>query len=126
MANCDLYDIWSKACNHYDIPEDSIRSWYDRIYHKLNEDTTKRVYHNWSCMLAPKRSELEKAKPQIVLAAFFQYYEFDLEKCCVQENCEIFKEFCQDGLVEDVSINSIFGRKKLKTFNVYFVTFRRI
>lgn len=104
MANCDLYDIWSKACNHYDIPEDTIRSWYERIRNKLNEDTTKRVYHNWSCMLAPKRPELENAKPYIVFAAFFQYYEFDLERSCVSDNCKIFQQFCEDGMIEDVSI----------------------
>ena len=107
MTNCDLYDIWSKACNHYDIPEDTIRTWYERIRNKLNGDANKRVYHNWNCMLAPKRIELETAKPYLVLAAFFQYYEFDLDKSCVQENCKIFKQFCEDGMIEDVSTHMI-------------------
>ncbi|XP_075169298.1 uncharacterized protein LOC142241417 [Haematobia irritans] len=110
MATCDLYDIWSKACNHYDLPEASIRSWYERIKSKLSEEDSKRIYHNWSFMLAHKRPELENAKPHIVLAAFFQYYEFDLKKNCVPENCEIFREFCRDAMVEDDDMKQVVCR----------------
>ncbi|KAL9919940.1 uncharacterized protein ACN427_001671 isoform 3-T4 [Glossina fuscipes fuscipes] len=102
--NKDLYEIWCKACNHYDIPEDTIRSWYDRIRLKLSESGTNRVYHNWSDMLMHKRVELQFCKPHIVLAAFFQYYEFDLEKACVEKNCQVFREFCQDAMLEDEQI----------------------
>ncbi|XP_013113861.2 uncharacterized protein LOC106091765 [Stomoxys calcitrans] len=107
MATCDLYDVWSKACNNYDLPEASIRSWYERIKTKLSDEDSKRVYHNWSFMMAHKRPELERAKPHIVLAAFFQYYEFDLQKNCVAENCEIFREFCRDAMVEDDDVKQI-------------------
>uniref|UniRef100_A0A0A1XIH2 Maltose/maltodextrin import ATP-binding protein MalK n=1 Tax=Zeugodacus cucurbitae TaxID=28588 RepID=A0A0A1XIH2_ZEUCU len=96
-----MEELWHKMCNHFAVPEDVAKSWYTRIYQRLNESHSKRYYHNWNEMMQHKREHLQHCKPALVLAAFFQYYSYDGTQPCAKENCAAFEEFCSDAAVDD-------------------------
>lgn len=103
-----MEELWHKMCNHFAVPEDVAKSWYTRIYQRLNESHSKRYYHNWNEMMQHKREHLQHCKPALVLAAFFQYYSYDGTQPCAKENCAAFEEFCSDAAVDDVSMQLIY------------------
>ncbi|XP_037954100.1 uncharacterized protein LOC119684195 [Teleopsis dalmanni] len=96
-----MESIWHRACTHYDVPEDVAKTWYTRIRERLNQIQPTRAYHNWNEMMLRKEEHLESCKPNIVLAAFFQYFAYDGNRSCVRENCAAFKDFCTDAMLED-------------------------
>lgn len=98
-----MEQIWRNICAHYDVPEDVTNAWFARIEQHLSEDSPTRAYHNWQEMMQRKHEHLSDCAPSIALAAFFQYYHFDGNRSCVQQNCEVFEEFCRDAMIEDVS-----------------------
>lgn len=99
--------IWQKVCDHHDVPEQVAKEWYSRIQEHLSAESPSRAYHNWQEMMQRKVTHLAGVKnPNIVLAAFFQYYHFDGNRSCAEKNCEVFEEFCHDAVIEDVSTNA--------------------
>ncbi|XP_017108493.2 uncharacterized protein [Drosophila bipectinata] len=108
--------IWQKACAHHDVPEQVAKEWYSRIQEHLSAKSPSRAYHNWQEMMQRKVTHLASVKnPNIVLAAFFQYYHFDGNRSCAEQNCEVFEEFCNDAVIEDDHAKSLvcnlLGRK---------------
>lgn len=96
--------IWKKVCDHHDVPEQVAKEWFARIQEHLSSESPTRAYHNWQEMMQRKEPHLAGcANPNIVLAAFFQYYHFDGNRSCSEENIEVFEEFCHDAVIEDVS-----------------------
>ncbi|EDW08486.1 uncharacterized protein LOC6578643 [Drosophila mojavensis] len=110
-----MEQIWRNICAHYDVPEDVTNAWFARIEQHLSEDSPTRAYHNWQEMMQRKHEHLSDCAPSIALAAFFQYYHFDGNRSCVQQNCEVFEEFCRDAMIEDEQAKSLvcnlLGRK---------------
>ncbi|XP_017147576.2 uncharacterized protein LOC117185869 [Drosophila miranda] len=111
-----MEEIWKKVCSHSDVPEQVANEWFTRIQEHLSDDSPSRAYHNWNQMMQRKESHLaECTNPNIVLAAFFQYYHFDGNRSCVEENCEVFQEFCKEATIEDDDTKSLvcnlLGRK---------------
>ncbi|XP_030377750.1 uncharacterized protein LOC115626501 [Scaptodrosophila lebanonensis] len=109
-----MEQIWHKVCKHYDVPEQVATTWYKRIEQQLSVDSPTRAYHNWK-MMQRKLEHLADCAPSIALAAFFQYYHFDGNRSCVQQNCVVFEEFCRDAMIEDEDVKSLIcnllGRK---------------
>ncbi|EDW74374.1 uncharacterized protein Dwil_GK21420 [Drosophila willistoni] len=117
-----MEQIWQQVCSHYEVPEQVASEWYTRIQQQLSQDSPTRAYHNWQKMMHHKMEHLaecvKRHRFNIVLAAFFQYYHFDGNRSCVQQNCEIFEEFCHDAQFEDEQgkaiICNLLGRSKNK------------
>ncbi|KAH8346410.1 hypothetical protein KR084_012205 [Drosophila pseudotakahashii] len=108
--------IWKKVCEHHDVPEQVANEWFARIQQHLSSEDPARAYHNWQEMMQRKEPHLAGvANPNIVLAAFFQYYHFDGNRSCAEQNCEVFEEFCHDAVIEDDHAKSLvcnlLGRK---------------
>lgn len=98
-----MENIWNKACRELEISDDVASTWYNRIQHRLSENTPERFYHNWQELLLNKQELLRDCPASVVLAAFFQYFAFDGKRTCVAENCEAFNEFCRDANFENAS-----------------------
>lgn len=97
-----MEDIWLRACQNLQIPDNVAQIWFVRIRDKLS-NSSGRFYHNWKELLIKKKDYLTDVNANIVLAIFFQYYEFDGKRNCVEKNCLAFEEFCTEAGFANVS-----------------------
>lgn len=101
------------ACRNLEISDDVGRTWYEKIRLKMVQGSG-RFYHNWDELLLRKKdylNEINSTSSTLILAVFFQYFEFDGKRNCVEKNCEVFDEFCSDAGLKDE--NTIKFVKKL-------------
>ncbi|XP_055916069.1 uncharacterized protein LOC129948943 [Eupeodes corollae] len=98
-----MEEIWMNACRKLEISDDIARTWYEKIRRKMVQGSG-RYYHNWEELLLRKQEylgEIGSSSSTIVFAVFFQYFEFDGKRNCVEKNCEAFEEFCSDAGLKD-------------------------
>ncbi|XP_055836812.1 uncharacterized protein LOC129905365 [Episyrphus balteatus] len=101
-----MEEIWMNACRKLEISDDIARTWYEKIRRKMVQGSG-RFYHNWDELLLRKKDyldEMSSPSATILFAVFFQYYEFDGKRNCVEKNCEAFQEFCSEAGLKDENI----------------------
>lgn len=92
--------IWLSTCNKLNVSDDIATRWLSKLQSKMSTETT-RFYHNWNELLERKAKFLSDINQYVIIAVYFQYYEFDVKRNCVEKNCETFLEFCKDAHIED-------------------------
>lgn len=108
-----MEEIWMNACRKVEISDDIAHTWYEKIRLKMVQGSG-RLYHNWDELLLRKKDylgEISSTSSTLVFAVFFQYFEFDGKRNCVEKNCQAFDEFCVDAGLKDE--NTIRFVKKL-------------
>lgn len=119
-------ETWMNACRKLEISDDIARTWYEKIRRKMAQGSG-RLYHNWDELLVRKNDyickELTAPSSTIVFAVYFQYYEFDGKRNCVEKNCEAFEEFCSDAGLKDEStiklVKKLLGDETVDTMPRY-------
>lgn len=96
--------LFLKVCKNLEIPEPIATKWLQKIQDKLSSEK-QRHYHNWNNFISSKYKFVENLDNAcVVLAIFFQYYEFDCRRNCVDENCLVFQQFVEECGLNDVSM----------------------
>lgn len=108
MASKEI-ELWNRTCENCKIPASVADRWLNRILQKYDTEI-QRNYHNsqilrTKCELILEMVALDRIKSvdALVLAIFFQYYEFDVKSNCSDKNCDAFRQFCDEANVDDVS-----------------------
>lgn len=95
--------LFLNICKSLEIQEAIAKKWLDQIKSKMTSES-QRHYHNWDNFIDSKYKFVENLENVcVILAIFFQYYEFDVRRNCVEENCRAFQEFAQESNLKDVS-----------------------
>lgn len=99
--------LFLNLCKTLEIEQLVAQKWLDQIRGKLSTET-QRHYHNWNNFIETKYKFVESLDNVcVVLAMFFEYYEFDVRRNCVEENCLAFQEFVDESGLNDVSMSVV-------------------
>ncbi|XP_055379935.1 uncharacterized protein LOC129611044 [Condylostylus longicornis] len=99
--------IWLNSCLQLNINDQIAKKWFHKIENKLSTES-HRFFHTWNELIIKKEQYLLDVKPIIILAVFFQYYEFNVEHNLTEKNCAAFLEFCEEANFSDeVVINRV-------------------
>lgn len=109
-------------CQALNVSEATSSEWMGNINRQYSGEN--RYFHN--VQMLEKKLDLieefageESFKNALVLATFFQYYNYDVKRDLKRENCDEFKLFIDQSGVEDVSESVSFNfLPKLFTLSV--------
>lgn len=98
-------ELWANVCKSIGVSEILANKWFDQIQTKY-ANSSVRYYHNENMLEFKVKlmTGIDEKSPHLVLAAFFQYYEYDVRNDCVQQNLDAFKAFYQESNLDSVSI----------------------
>lgn len=98
--------LFLNLCETLEIQDIVAKKWLDKLRNKMSSEC-QRHYHNWDHFIDSKLKFVESLDNVcVVLAMFFQYYEFDVRRNCVEENCLAFQEFAvESGLNVSISVD---------------------
>lgn len=96
--------LFLNVCKNLEIQEPVGRKWLDKIRTKLTTES-QRHYHNWDIIDSKYKFVECLDNVCVLLAIFFQYFEFDVRRNCVEENCLAFEEFVNESGLNDVSMS---------------------
>lgn len=107
--------LFLNLCKTLEIQELVAQKWLDQIRGKLSSEN-QRHYHNWNNFIETKYKFVESLDNVcVVLAMFFEYYEFDVRRNCVEENCLAFQQFAEESGLNDVSMSVVPRRECYST-----------
>lgn len=92
---------WNKVCEQIEVDKKVAEKWLVKLKEKYTGPN--RHCHNLE-MLDKKVPFLTDQPPRVVLAVFFQYFNYDARSGEIEGNCAAFKEFYDDAALQQVLI----------------------
>uniref|UniRef100_A0AAG5DC75 Uncharacterized protein n=1 Tax=Anopheles atroparvus TaxID=41427 RepID=A0AAG5DC75_ANOAO len=89
-----MEDLWDNISTALELSPELSKRWLAKLRVQYSE--SHRHYHNEHELLRRKVSLLTGASVALQLAALFQYYYFEADKDCMNQNCEAVSEFFSD------------------------------
>lgn len=99
-------EIFTSICDAMNVPPETSSKWLANITRQYS--AANRHFHNGE-MLEKKLRLIEELAGEeafrnaLMLAALFQYYEYDVKRDLKRENCDQFRLFIDQAGIKDVS-----------------------
>lgn len=112
MSDSSLSELWFEVCGKQKIPQETAKRWLDTIETKYNRES-HRFYHNANILnqkcdfIRSLDSSAIGIPDYLIFAIVFQYFHYDTKSECSEKNRNVFREFCTEAGIDDVSKNEI-------------------